>query len=175
MPVESEKSVDWNIMCEVVSSASIRAWVFVVLLLTLTISVAAPAHADKGLPLLPDAASLAPVPKLLARVEQTFPGRVLKVKLEENAPPTYEVKLLGDDGKVLILYYDAVTLTLERIQGRYPVENDGTADPGAGNGEVEPGDDGKNDDDGRDDDKGDDDSSDDGGGDSGSDDGKDHD
>ena len=64
-----------------------------------------------------------PVEELLRRVEANFPGRVLKVELEDegNGEVTwiYEVKLLTSEGDVLELEYDARSLELIALEGRY--------------------------------------------------------
>ena len=103
--------------------------------------------------------------KLLQRVQAAFPGRILKVELEQGddaggGPPVYEVKVLTASGDVLKLFYDARTLRLERILGRY--DDDGRAggrSAGAGNFPASDDDDDDDDDDdgGRDDDRGGDD------------------
>ncbi|HXK55770.1 MAG TPA: hypothetical protein PLZ16_03920 [Gammaproteobacteria bacterium] len=60
---------------------------------------------------------------LLARVSESYPGRVLEVELEreedgEEVSWVYEVKLLTDRGRVLKLEYDAVNLELLKIKGQ---------------------------------------------------------
>lgn len=71
--------------------------------------------------------------KLLHRVHETFPGRILKVDLDQGEGTdensgTYEVKVLTSGGNVLKLFYDARTLRLERILGRYRSGNEGGGD-----------------------------------------------
>ena len=69
-----------------------------------------------------------PVEELLQRVESNFAGRVLKIELEREdegeAPWVYEVKLLTSDGDVLELEYDAATLELIALEGRYREHED---------------------------------------------------
>jgi uncharacterized membrane protein YkoI len=62
-----------------------------------------------------------PIEEVLARVGATFPGRVLKVELERRRDRAwaYEVKLLTPEGDVLELEYDAATLELLKLEGRY--------------------------------------------------------
>lgn len=64
-----------------------------------------------------------PVHELLQRVGSKFAGSVLKVELEHedegDALWVYEVKLLTPEGDVLELAYDAATLELIGLEGRY--------------------------------------------------------
>ena len=64
-----------------------------------------------------------PVDDLLQRVRANFPGRVLKVELDDESDGEvtwiYEVKLLTPEGDVLELEYDAATLELIALEGRY--------------------------------------------------------
>jgi len=64
-----------------------------------------------------------PVHDLSQRVRSKFAGSVLKVELEHEdeggAPWVYEVKLLTPEGDVLELAYDAATLELIGLEGRY--------------------------------------------------------
>lgn len=51
---------------------------------------------------------LVPLKDILARVEQSYPGQLLGVELEEeHGAMVYEIKLLAQDGRVLKLLYDA--------------------------------------------------------------------
>jgi uncharacterized membrane protein YkoI len=69
-----------------------------------------------------------PVDDLLQRVRANFGGSVLKIELEHEdeggAPWVYEVKLLTSEGDVLELEYDAATLELIVLQGRYREHED---------------------------------------------------
>lgn len=64
-----------------------------------------------------------PVHELLQRVRAGFTGTVLKIELdredESDALWVYEVKLLTPKGDVLELAYDARTLDLMGLEGRY--------------------------------------------------------
>jgi uncharacterized membrane protein YkoI len=68
------------------------------------------------------------VHELLQRVRSKFAGSVLKVELEYedegDAPWVYEVKLLTPEGDVLELAYDAATLELIGLEGRYRANED---------------------------------------------------
>lgn len=71
----------------------------------------------------PALAGVAALDELLARVRADFPGRVLEVEIEDEdergeEPPVYEVKVLTQDGHVLKLEYDAITLELLELKGR---------------------------------------------------------
>lgn len=96
--------------------------------------LATPALAEeKGAEVAP-AVQAVPMTKLLHRVQETFPGRILKVELDKGGgtdenPPVYEVKVLMSDGNVLKLYYDARTLRLESILGRYQSGHGSLDDP----------------------------------------------
>lgn len=69
-----------------------------------------------------------PVHELLQRVGSKFAGSVLKVELEHedegDALWVYEVKLLTLEGDVLELAYDAATLELIGLEGRYREHED---------------------------------------------------
>jgi uncharacterized membrane protein YkoI len=69
-----------------------------------------------------------PVHELLQRVRSKFAGSVLKVELEHegegDALWVYEVKLLTLEGDVLELAYDAATLELIALEGRYREHED---------------------------------------------------
>jgi uncharacterized membrane protein YkoI len=68
------------------------------------------------------------VHELLQRVRSKFAGSVLKIELEHedegDAPWVYEVKLLTPQGDVLELAYDAATLELIGLEGRYRANED---------------------------------------------------
>jgi uncharacterized membrane protein YkoI len=68
------------------------------------------------------------VQELLQRVRSKFAGSVLKIELEHedegDAPWVYEVKLLTPQGDVLELAYDAATLELIGLEGRYREHED---------------------------------------------------
>ena len=68
------------------------------------------------------------VHELLQRVRSKFPGSVLTVELEHEdegeAPWVYEVKLLTPEGDVLELAYDAASLELIGLEGRYHENED---------------------------------------------------
>jgi uncharacterized membrane protein YkoI len=65
---------------------------------------------------------------LLQRVGSQFAGSVLKIELEHEddgkASWVYEVKLLTPQGDVLELAYDAATLELIGLEGRYRENED---------------------------------------------------
>ena len=69
-----------------------------------------------------------PVQDLLQRVRSKFAGSVLKIELEHEdegeVPWVYEVKLLTPEGDVLELGYDAATLELIELEGRYRESED---------------------------------------------------
>jgi uncharacterized membrane protein YkoI len=69
-----------------------------------------------------------PVQELLERVGSRFAGSVLRIELEHEdegeAPWVYEVKLLTPEGDVLELAYDAATLELIGLEGRYRESED---------------------------------------------------
>ena len=69
-----------------------------------------------------------PLHELLQRVGSKFAGSVLKVELEHedegDAPWVYEVKLLTPEGNALELAYDAATLELIGLEGRYRENED---------------------------------------------------
>lgn len=68
---------------------------------------------------------LAPVEQLLAQARSRYPGRVLKLELEEeHGTCMYEVKWLTPAGNVLKLYYHARSLKLLRVKGRHDEEHD---------------------------------------------------
>ena len=64
-----------------------------------------------------------PLEDLLQRVQAGFSGRVLKIELDDEGDDdvswVYEVKLLTPGGDVLELEYDAATLELIALEGRY--------------------------------------------------------
>jgi hypothetical protein len=96
---------------------------------------------------------VAPVASLFKRVHATFPGRILTVELALSDPPAYEVKLLTENGNVLKLSYDALTLRLEGVVGLRERDNRDDAD-GAIMRNGRDDDDDDDDDDDRDDDDG---------------------
>jgi len=64
-----------------------------------------------------------PLRSLLAQVSASYSGRVLEVELEREEDGeediwVYEVKLLTDNGRVLKLEYDAISLKLLKIKGK---------------------------------------------------------
>lgn len=69
-----------------------------------------------------------PLEQLMQRVRSRFAGSVLKIELEHEddgeAPWRYEVKLLTPEGDVLELEYDAGTLELLGLEGRYREHDD---------------------------------------------------
>jgi uncharacterized membrane protein YkoI len=69
-----------------------------------------------------------PIHDLLQRVGSQFAGSVLKIELEHEddgeASWVYEVKLLTPQGDVLELAYDAATLELIGLEGRYRENED---------------------------------------------------
>jgi uncharacterized membrane protein YkoI len=69
-----------------------------------------------------------PLEELLQRVRSRFAGSVLKIELEHeddgDVPWLYEVKLLTPEGDVLELEYDAGTLELLGLEGRYREHED---------------------------------------------------
>jgi uncharacterized membrane protein YkoI len=61
-------------------------------------------------PVLAQAKSVEPLGAVLKRIEERYPGRALDARLNERAdPPVYQVKWLGDDGKVREVTADART------------------------------------------------------------------
>lgn len=96
------------------------AWVAAAVLLAAPVTSAQAGEADgKAAP----SVQAAPMTKLLYRVHETFPGRILKVDLDDgqgpDTKPVYKVKVLTSSGNVLKLFYDAQTLSLEKVLGRY--------------------------------------------------------
>jgi uncharacterized membrane protein YkoI len=69
-----------------------------------------------------------PLDELLQHVRSNFAGSVLKIELEHEddgeAPWLYEVKLLTPEGDVLELQYNAGTLELLGLEGRYREHED---------------------------------------------------
>ena len=65
------------------------------------------------------AGEILPLRTVLQRLEQTYPGEVLEVELEqESGRWIYEVKLLGSDGSVSKLMVNARDASLIEIKGR---------------------------------------------------------
>lgn len=73
-------------------------------------------RADSLEPPLPGP-EIAPVPRLFEQVHASFSGRILRIELELADPPFYEVKLLTENGNVLMLSYNAMTLRLDSVVG----------------------------------------------------------
>ncbi|CAA7615101.1 PepSY domain-containing protein [Magnetospirillum sp. UT-4] len=60
-----------------------------------------------------------PLADILARAGQTHPGRLIEAELEdEHGALVYELKLLGANGQVVKLYYDAATGELLKSSSR---------------------------------------------------------
>lgn len=60
-----------------------------------------------------------PLMDILKRVEQAYPGQVIETEYDdEHGRMVYELVVLGDDGRVLKLYYDAGTGELLKVKGR---------------------------------------------------------
>lgn len=116
------------------------------------------AHADTPVSPAPGQ-EIAPVPRLFERVHASFHGRILKVELELADPPAYEVKLLTENGNVLMLSYDAMTLRLDSVVGHRDTDDDTVADvrPTGESDDADDAEDARDDDDdagdGRDDDR----------------------
>ena len=59
-----------------------------------------------------------PLMDILKRVEQAYPGQVIETEYDdEHGRMVYELVVLGDDGRVLKLYYDAGTGELLKVKG----------------------------------------------------------
>lgn len=102
-------------VCDRVSAAFLA-----VLLIAMSLQVA---MADQDLANVAGMEEVVSMRSLLARVSESYPGRVLEVELEreedgEEVSWVYEVKLLTDRGRVLKLEYDAVNLELLKIKGQ---------------------------------------------------------
>ena len=100
-------------VCDRVPAAFLAA-----LLLAMSMQVAV---ADQDLANAAGMEEVVSMRSLLARVSESYPGRVLEVELEreedgEEVSWVYEVKLLTDRGRVLKLEYDAVNLELLKIK-----------------------------------------------------------
>lgn len=51
-----------------------------------------------------------PLTDILARAETAYPGQLIEAELEDDhGRPTYEIKMLSNDGRVMKLLYDART------------------------------------------------------------------
>jgi len=49
-----------------------------------------------------------PLREILAKVERNYPGQLIEAELEgDDKLPIYDIKLLGNDGRVVRLLYDA--------------------------------------------------------------------
>ena len=68
-----------------------------------------------------DLGGIVKLDQVLEQARHQFPGRVLKVELEDedDAPSgsIYEVKILKSDGSVVEVEYDAKTLKLLEVEG----------------------------------------------------------
>ncbi len=106
--------------------ARARKLIAIVLAAALAAGVlAGPAAGDDAEPVGGDHAfvGVASLDDLLARVRADFPGRILKVELEDEHERgeealVYEVKVLTAEGRVLKLEYNARTLDLLKVKGR---------------------------------------------------------
>ena len=70
------------------------------------------------------AGRIVPLERLIERIQREFPGRILRVEVEyesHGGPPAwvYEVKMLTPDGQVLKLEFDAGSMELLKLRGRY--------------------------------------------------------
>ena len=65
------------------------------------------------------AGRILPLERIVARAEERFGGKVLDVDLEdEHDTLRYELKLMGPDGRILRLVYDAASGELLDARGR---------------------------------------------------------
>jgi uncharacterized membrane protein YkoI len=59
-----------------------------------------------------------PLKDILVRLQQAYPGQVLKAELDdEDGIVVYELKILGGDGRVIEVVYDARTGELLKAKG----------------------------------------------------------
>lgn len=59
-----------------------------------------------------------PLVDILDRAEQAYPGQVIETEFDdEHGRMVYELVVLGDDGRVVKLYYDARTGALLEMKG----------------------------------------------------------
>ncbi len=98
----------------------ISRWTSALLLsVLLTGTVVADSDHDRARRAL-DAGQVLPLPAILARVAQDYPGRVLEVELEDdNARWIYEIKLVQPDGRMLKLEVDATDARILKARGRH--------------------------------------------------------
>lgn len=65
--------------------------------------------------------SIVGLERVLEQARQQFPGRIIKVELEDeddtHSGSTYEVKILKHDGSVIEVEYDAKTLKVLEVEG----------------------------------------------------------
>lgn len=62
-----------------------------------------------------------PFKDILAKVQQAYPGQILKAELDdEDGILVYELKILSDDGRVMEVVYDARTGELLKAKGLSP-------------------------------------------------------
>ena len=105
---------------------SVPAWVIEIFLVALLVGMAICTNlalADKDPVNAARIEEVFSLQSLLARVSESFPGKVLEVELEREEDGeediwVYEVKLLADNGRVLKLEYDAISLKLLKIKGK---------------------------------------------------------
>ena len=67
---------------------------------------------------------IVPLERLIERIQEEFPGRILRVEVEyesHGGSPAwvYEVKMLTPDGHVLKLEFDAGSMELLELKGRH--------------------------------------------------------
>ena len=94
---------------------------FLRFLIVTLILVASPAFADG---LSADRArdavlkgEIEPLSKVLGVIETRFPGTILEVELErEGGGYIYEIKVLGDEGRVVEVEMDAKTLDILKVE-----------------------------------------------------------
>ncbi|MBT0962851.1 PepSY domain-containing protein [Denitromonas iodatirespirans] len=66
-----------------------------------------------------DAGQVLPLPAILTRVAQDYPGKVLEVELEdEDMRWIYEIKLVQPDGRLLKLEVDAADARILKVRGK---------------------------------------------------------
>lgn len=97
----------------------IARWTFALMLgLTLIGTAMADSDHDRARRAL-DAGQVLPLPAILARVAQDYPGKVLEVELEdEDAQWIYEIKLVQPDGRLLKLEVDAADARILKVRGK---------------------------------------------------------
>ena len=99
-----------------------RLFKAVTIVLILSAWICTYADADsRGTQLMVDSNDIVKLDRVLQQVRHQFPGRVLKVELEDedDAPSgfIYEVKILKHDGSVIEVEYDAKTLKVLEVEG----------------------------------------------------------